>query len=293
MEPLGDRLKKERESRNLTLKEVAAATRIKEQLLRAIESDRYDLLPHAFYAKAHVGAYARYLRLDPNEIFCGLQEHFKPFSPAPVDRTARGLLSRKPVGRLDAGDNRRTYSPRWIGGGALFLIFAFVGLYGLSGQNVSLLEKQSILVQGKAEAQKAVQAIQKEITMIGEIEARDVMPAAAGLCDVLEADLGKGLDLKEGRSVLTERCVEFLSNNQKVYFLTRIQARKEGKILHLWYRDGKEFQRTEMEIKPPAWTVYSYLTLRPGHAGNWMAELRDGNTILASRTFNVAEAPDL
>ncbi len=75
MESLGKYLKAERESRNLSLKEVFESTRIKERLLQAIEEDRYDLLSSPIYAKGFLDAYARYLGLDPNEILLWYQKN--------------------------------------------------------------------------------------------------------------------------------------------------------------------------------------------------------------------------
>jgi len=75
MESLGKYLKAERESRNLSLKEVFESTRIKERLLQAIEEDRYELLSSPIYVKGFLDAYARYLGLDPNEILLWYQTY--------------------------------------------------------------------------------------------------------------------------------------------------------------------------------------------------------------------------
>lgn len=55
MESLGKDLKAERELRNLSLEEAANFTKIREPLLRAIEDDRYELLPPSFYVKGFPG----------------------------------------------------------------------------------------------------------------------------------------------------------------------------------------------------------------------------------------------
>lgn len=67
-ESLGEYLKKERESRNISLEEVSRNTRIQEYLLRAIEEGRYDVLPSATYVKGFISAYARYLGLNTSEV---------------------------------------------------------------------------------------------------------------------------------------------------------------------------------------------------------------------------------
>lgn len=67
-ETLGKYLKNQRESKKISLREVANNTRVREHLLKAIEEDQYHLLPPATYVKGFLLAYAKYLRLDPNEV---------------------------------------------------------------------------------------------------------------------------------------------------------------------------------------------------------------------------------
>lgn len=68
IESLGKYLKHQRESKRISLREVAKATRVREHILRAIEEDQDDLLPPATYVKGFLLAYAKYLRLDPNDV---------------------------------------------------------------------------------------------------------------------------------------------------------------------------------------------------------------------------------
>ena len=67
-ETLGSYLKNQRESKRMSLREVAKITRVREHILRAIEEDQYHLLPPATYVKGFLLAYAKYLRLDPNDV---------------------------------------------------------------------------------------------------------------------------------------------------------------------------------------------------------------------------------
>ncbi len=76
MESLGKDLKTEREHRNLSLEEAASFTKIREPLLRAIEDDRYELLPPSFYVKGFLAVYAKYLGLDPNEIILRYRKEY-------------------------------------------------------------------------------------------------------------------------------------------------------------------------------------------------------------------------
>lgn len=67
-ESLGKYLKRERESRKISLKEVSKQIKVREPFLRAVEEDRRELLPSVTYVKGFLSAYAKYLGLDFNEV---------------------------------------------------------------------------------------------------------------------------------------------------------------------------------------------------------------------------------
>ena len=67
IESPGKYLKAKRESQRISLREVANATRIREAVLRAIEEDKYEDLPH-IYVKSFLTAYAKHLGLDPTDV---------------------------------------------------------------------------------------------------------------------------------------------------------------------------------------------------------------------------------
>lgn len=81
MNGIGAILKKERESRKITLEQVEEATKIRRKYLDAIENEKFEVLPGEVYVKGFVATYLKYLgikdRADVNEIL-------KP-KPAPVD----------------------------------------------------------------------------------------------------------------------------------------------------------------------------------------------------------------
>jgi cytoskeleton protein RodZ len=84
-ETLGKYLKNQRESKKISLREVSKNTRVREHILRAIEEDQLNLLPAATYVKGFLLAYARYLRLDPNDVFLRYERALKgePAAPPP------------------------------------------------------------------------------------------------------------------------------------------------------------------------------------------------------------------
>ncbi|MDO9351684.1 MAG: helix-turn-helix domain-containing protein, partial [Deltaproteobacteria bacterium] len=83
MESLGKYLKAERELRNLSLEETAKFTKIRKQFLKAIEEDRYELLPPAIYVKGFLTIYAKYLGLDPHDVVLRYQNYLKSLTISP------------------------------------------------------------------------------------------------------------------------------------------------------------------------------------------------------------------
>ena len=61
MEGIGPILKRVRVEKNISLEEIAEATKIRVKYLQAIEDEQFDLLPGAVYAKGFVNTYIRYL----------------------------------------------------------------------------------------------------------------------------------------------------------------------------------------------------------------------------------------
>jgi cytoskeleton protein RodZ len=68
MVTLGQELKKERESRNISLDEMASSTKIVGRYLVALEEDRLDTMPGGFFVKGIIRSYAKYLGLDENSV---------------------------------------------------------------------------------------------------------------------------------------------------------------------------------------------------------------------------------
>ncbi|MFQ5992214.1 MAG: helix-turn-helix domain-containing protein, partial [Nitrospiraceae bacterium] len=66
-ESLGDFFKQVRETKGLTLEEVALKTRIQPDYLRALEDENFAKLPDQVFAKGFVRTYARSLGLDEDD----------------------------------------------------------------------------------------------------------------------------------------------------------------------------------------------------------------------------------
>lgn len=67
----GERLRRERETRGISLEEIAATTKISKRLLRALEDGQFELLPGGIFNKSYVRAYARHLGIDEEQAVAG------------------------------------------------------------------------------------------------------------------------------------------------------------------------------------------------------------------------------
>lgn len=67
-ESLGTHLKSIRESKNISLEQIAYATRISLKMLRALEDDDQTTLPAPTFVRGYLQAYAKYVRTEPQEL---------------------------------------------------------------------------------------------------------------------------------------------------------------------------------------------------------------------------------
>ena len=67
MGSFGDRLRREREMRGITLDEITESTKISRRHLEALETEHFDQLPGGVFNKGFVRAYARFLGIDEDQ----------------------------------------------------------------------------------------------------------------------------------------------------------------------------------------------------------------------------------
>ncbi|GAE91546.1 transcriptional regulator in cluster with unspecified monosaccharide ABC transport system [Gracilibacillus boraciitolerans JCM 21714] len=85
---IGERLKQERELKNISLDEVQKVTKIQARYLDAIENERFEVMPGSFYVRAFIKEYANALGLDAEE----LMEEYK--NDLPFEKEENIALSR-------------------------------------------------------------------------------------------------------------------------------------------------------------------------------------------------------
>jgi transcriptional regulator with XRE-family HTH domain len=74
MASLGQELKRERELRGISLREIADSTRINLKFLQALEEDRLEVIPGTFFVRAILRAYARTIGIDEHQVLNRYQE---------------------------------------------------------------------------------------------------------------------------------------------------------------------------------------------------------------------------
>ncbi len=74
-ESLGTYLKRARAEKNVSIEQVAYSTRISLKMLRALEEDDHTSLPAPTFVRGYLQAYAKYVRLDTQDLLLRYQHH--------------------------------------------------------------------------------------------------------------------------------------------------------------------------------------------------------------------------
>src|SRR5271170_564679 len=82
----GERLKRERELREVTLKEITSATRIGPRFLEALENEDWEKLPGGVFNRGFVRAIARYLGLNEEALLGEYDVAYGTQVPPPQER---------------------------------------------------------------------------------------------------------------------------------------------------------------------------------------------------------------
>ncbi len=148
----GERLKRERELREVKLEEVSTATRISPRFLEALENENWGKLPGGVFGRGFVRSIARYLGLNEESLL------------AEYD-LARGENLNPPLTRPE---DRIPPPPRWIPVVAVLVILLLLlglvlgGLYGWRKYKAHKLTKQSAPIESPSIPQPVASVAQKQ-----------------------------------------------------------------------------------------------------------------------------------
>lgn len=125
-------LRRQREAREISLREVAEKTKISLRYLEAMEEDRFEVLPAPVFAKGFLREYARYVGLSPDEVV----NHYLSVQPPAADgadeemrRHARAAAPYGAHGGTHAVAPRPRRWTRWLAGVAVVVLL--LGLVAL------------------------------------------------------------------------------------------------------------------------------------------------------------------
>ncbi len=122
----GERLKKAREAKALTLEQVASALKILPRMLEAIEKDSYKDLPEPVFVRGYLRLYADLVALPSSDIVARFDEYYT----ADTGRSPQVRLQSPPLQRLPDMNPRRLPTVKWgaMGGVALLVMLSLVSV---------------------------------------------------------------------------------------------------------------------------------------------------------------------
>ncbi len=171
----GDELRREREIRGISLREIAEATKVSQRLLEAIENDDYRYLPAPVFTRGFVREYARYLGLDCDEMV-SRYVHFTHSLDVPAvadqpeplrsDRITAEIPIPRPYARVD----KRI----WV-----FIVLLVVFIAALVGFRYWVARRDAAIVPAQAPTRTSAPAIQPQAYVVGAEP--KAAPAAAAL----------------------------------------------------------------------------------------------------------------
>jgi cytoskeletal protein RodZ len=130
----GENLKRERELRHISLREISEATKINLRYLDALEKNEFRHLPGGVFNKGFIRAFAQYIGIDPEAMVESYLEELQR-------QEARTQEREKEKGRRTAVEPRRGAPTReapgprrapWIAAAVVFVVIAVAAVIGAS-----------------------------------------------------------------------------------------------------------------------------------------------------------------
>lgn len=112
----GERLKREREKRGMTLEDVAGVTKISVRNLRALEQEKFDQMPGGIFNRGFVRSYAKHLGLDDEQVVADYMEaagETVPSVTAPDAPAIREDALEKSAKSTDGSESANTAQVPW------------------------------------------------------------------------------------------------------------------------------------------------------------------------------------
>lgn len=141
MSTFGDRLKREREKRNVSLEEIAKSTKISKRHLLELEEERFSDLPGGIFNKGFVRAYAKFLGLNEEELvgeYVAAEAASKADFVPPIAMETSKLMSSMAV----AKEREESVRPSDPAAKVLSLAVGLVVVLGIAGYGYKYFEQE-------------------------------------------------------------------------------------------------------------------------------------------------------
>ncbi len=142
MESIGEKLKSIRESKKITLKEVAAETNIASIYIEALEDEDFDKFPGETYVIGFLKSYSEYLKIDPDEIITMYKAYKIGESATPLEELTRPTKSSMSLFFNNFFDTYKNLI--FYAGVALVSLLVVWGIWSLTRSDVKLYDSDSL-----------------------------------------------------------------------------------------------------------------------------------------------------
>src|SRR6187402_437760 len=121
MDDFGGKLRQARERRGISLRQIAASTKIAAASLDALEKNNISKLPGGIFSRAFVRSYAVEVGLDPDETVKEFLERFNQDAPPSAEATAASIPEEE-----KHFEQRQRQAVKALGFGVVLLIILIV-----------------------------------------------------------------------------------------------------------------------------------------------------------------------
>lgn len=286
MKAFGDRLKHAREAKAVSIHDVAAATRISERYLNALERDDLETLPGRVFAKGYIKSYAEFLDLDAQPLLEAYDVEERKRGRGTEDDERRKL---EELARL-VNARPATGSPVTARVLAATVSLALVAL--VAGASWLVWRSPSPAPPDLSEIKPSV-GVGPPVPVSEPPHPPDPIDESASPTSNLRiSQAGVGTAIVDRN--LVGRNDRF-HEGEKVWFWTRVLGGKGDRIRHVWMHGDRDrvVMDAELRIGADHWRTYTTLVLEPGTAGDWAVEARtvDGR-VLAREEFRCVSLGD-
>ncbi len=303
MSTFGERLRQERESRNITLQEMSESTKITLHCFKLLENDDFTNLPGGLYNKGYVRAYAQFIGLDPEPLlkaYALAQQTQEPEASEHNSEVLHALSPSATSGRDGATRTRlRSWQRTWLLVPFAVILVGIVGWAYFRGGPLEATISTKISApgfevepsEGRGEArQPEAGPTVHELSALLQQTQGETMTAVEGDGRLSIAEFGVGTRIVHHQ---LENQAEYFEEGTQVWFWTRVLGGEAGEpIRHIWLHENREVGSVELILGGPHWRTQSRKTLHSGSAGRWAAEARDSAGLVVARQEFTSVKPD-